>query len=87
MNIFLTKHSALKLEKNAISKVQKHIFCDFKNGKKSIFASEKKLKTNKNAIFGLGKPNFLTEIKLFFTFQVIVEEDHVNELLPQGDQV
>ena len=32
---------ALKLEKSAISKVQKHIFCIFKNGKKSIFAPEK----------------------------------------------
>jgi hypothetical protein len=37
-------HSALKLEKSAISKVQKHIFCHFKNGKKSIFAVEKSLK-------------------------------------------
>ena len=37
-------HSALKLEKSAISKVQKHIFCHFKNGKKSIFAQEKSLK-------------------------------------------
>ena len=36
-------HNALKLEKNAISKVQKHIFCYFKNGKKSIFALEKRL--------------------------------------------
>ena len=27
-------HSALKLEKSAISKVQKHIICIFKNGKK-----------------------------------------------------
>ena len=34
-------HSALKLEKSAISKVQKHIFCHFKNGKKSIFAQKK----------------------------------------------
>ena len=30
--------------KSAISKVQKHIFCRFKNGKKSIFAPEKNLK-------------------------------------------
>ena len=34
-------HSALKLEKSAISKVQKHIFCYFKNCKKSTFAQEK----------------------------------------------
>ena len=34
-------HSALKLEKNAISKVQKIIICIFKNCKKSIFAPEK----------------------------------------------
>ena len=38
---------ALKLEKSAISKVQKHIFCYFKNGKKSIFAPEKSLKLPK----------------------------------------
>ena len=37
-------HGALKLEKSAISKVQKHIFYYFKNGKKSIFAPEKSLK-------------------------------------------
>ena len=36
-------HSALKLEKSAISKVQNHIFGDFKNGQKSIFAPEKSL--------------------------------------------
>ena len=40
-------HSALKLEKSAISKVQKFIFCYFKNGKKSIFAQEKSLKLPK----------------------------------------
>ena len=34
-------HSALKLEKSAISKVQKYIFRNFKNAKKSIFAPEK----------------------------------------------
>ena len=43
-------HSALKLEKSAISKVQKHIFYHFKNGKKSIFCTSKKFKTTKNAI-------------------------------------
>ena len=42
-----TRHSALKLEKSIISKVQKHIFCHFKNGKKSIFAPEKSLKLPK----------------------------------------
>ena len=41
-------HSALKLEKSAISKVKKKInFCHFKNGKKSIFAPEKSLKLPK----------------------------------------
>ena len=40
-------HSALKVEKSAISKVQKHIICIFKNGKKSIFATEKSLKLPK----------------------------------------
>ena len=45
-------HSELKFQKKSIfkstkstfltfSKVQKHIFCYFKNGKKSIFASKK----------------------------------------------
>ena len=40
-------HSALKLEKSVISKVQKHIFYNFKNGKKSIFPPEKSLKLPK----------------------------------------
>ena len=40
-------HSALKLEKSEISKVQKHIICIFKKGKKSIFAPEKSLKLPK----------------------------------------
>ena len=40
-------HSALKLEKSAISKVQKSIICIFKNGKKSIFTQEKSLKLSK----------------------------------------
>ena len=56
MIVYVTKYdylfamltnSALKLEKSAISKVQKHIFCYFKNGKKSIFAPEKSLKLPK----------------------------------------
>ena len=46
-------HSALKFEKSAISKVQKHIICHFKNGKKSTFAPVKCLKNTKNATFGL----------------------------------
>ena len=41
---FYSYHSALKLEKSAISKVQKHIFCNFKHSKKSIFTPEKSLK-------------------------------------------
>ena len=43
-------HSALKLEISAISKVQKHIFYNFKNAKKSIFCTTKKFKATKNAI-------------------------------------
>ena len=43
----LAGHNALKLEKSAISKVQKHIFCYFKNWKKSIFAPKKSLKLQK----------------------------------------
>ena len=52
----LGQHSELKFQKKSIfkskksnfltfSKVQKHIFCYFKNGKKSIFAPKKKFKT------------------------------------------
>ena len=45
MPISITYHSAaLKLEKSAISKVQKPIFCHFKNGKQLIFAPEKSVK-------------------------------------------
>ena len=40
-------HSALKLEKSAISKVQNNITCIFKNGKKPILAVEKSLKLPK----------------------------------------
>jgi hypothetical protein len=40
-------HIALKMEKSAISKVQKHIICIFQKGKKSIFAPEKSLKIPK----------------------------------------
>ena len=47
IKLFSSWQSALKLEKNAISKVQKHIFCIFKSGKKSIFAPEKSLKLPK----------------------------------------
>ena len=59
-------HSALKLEKSAISKVQKPIFC-----------SRKKFKTTKNAIFGLfsgAKIDFLPFLKMqimcFCTFEI-----------------
>jgi len=44
---FACCHSALKLEKGAISKVQKGIICIFKSGKKSIFSPEKSLKIPK----------------------------------------
>ena len=62
----LLLHSALKLEKSAILKVQKHIFYYFKNGKKSIFCTRKKFKTSKNAIFGIfsgAKIDFLRFLK------------------------
>ena len=58
---FSTMHSALKLEKSAISKVQKNIICIFKNGKKSIFAP-----TTKNAIFGLKKTRFLVVLNFLW---------------------
>ena len=41
------EQSALKFEKSAISKVQKHIFAISKMGKKSIFAHEKGLELPK----------------------------------------
>ena len=50
-NTHCTMHSALKLEKIAISKVQKHIFCYFKTGIKSLFAPEKSLKLPKILFF------------------------------------
>ena len=40
---YFSIHSALKLEKSAISKVQKHIICIFKNGKKNQFLHQKKV--------------------------------------------
>ena len=74
-------HSALKLEKSAISKVQKSIICIFKNGKKSIFAPEKSLKLpkilffqSKNCIFGNfklfsgAKIDFLPFLKMQIMF-------------------
>ena len=64
-------HSALKLEKSAISKVQKSIICIFKNGKKSIFAQEKSLKLPKNTIFGLfsgAKIDFWPFLKMQIMF-------------------
>ena len=58
---FVKVHSALKLEKSSISKVQKHIICNFKNGKKSIFAPEKSPK-----IAFLVVLNFFLVQKLIF---------------------
>ena len=57
----VTDHSALKLEESAISKVQKHIICIFKIGKKSIFFTRKRFKTTKNAIL-----NFFPVQKMIF---------------------
>ena len=57
------KHSAVKLEKSAISKVHKHIICIFKNGKKSIFAPEKSLKIAFLVVFSFAKIEFLPFLK------------------------
>ena len=57
-------HSALKLEKSAISKVQKNIICIFKNGKKSIFAPEISLKLPKMH-FWTEKTGFLVVLNFF----------------------
>ena len=59
--------SALKLEKKCNFKSAKSIICIFKNGKKLIFAPEKKFKTTKNAIltfFLVQKLIFLPFLKL-----------------------
>ena len=58
-------HSALKLEKSAISKVQKNIICIFKNGKKSIFAPEKILKLPKKSGFFQSENCIFDSFKLF----------------------
>ena len=59
--------SALKFEKSAISKVQKHIICIFKNGKKSlskksIFVPEK----SPNIAFLVGSFKFFSCAKIDF---------------------
>ena len=55
-------HSALKLKKSAISKVQKAHYLPFQIWQKINFCIRKKFKTTKNAIFGLfsgAKMDFL----------------------------
>ena len=71
------KAQCSKIGKNAISKVLKYIFCYFKNGKKSILAPEKSLKTTKNAIFGLFSgakidfsPFMKIQIMCFCSFEI-----------------
>ena len=55
-------HSALKLEKSAISKVQKHNFLLLQKCQKNqFFAPQKSLKTTKNAIL-----NFFSGAKIDF---------------------
>ena len=56
--------AALKWEKSAISKVQKHIFCNFKKVQKSIFAPEKSPKIP----FLLGLNFFLVQKFIFCHF-------------------
>ena len=71
-------HSALKLEKTAISKVQKHNFVVSKMAKNQ-FLLKKKFKTTKNTFFGLfsgAKIDFLSFLKIqimcFCTFEIAV---------------
>ena len=52
---FFSMHKVLKLEKSAISKVQKNIICHFQKWQKINFCTRKKFKITKNAIFGLKK--------------------------------
>ena len=60
-------HSALKLEKSALSKVQKSIICIFKNGKKTIFAPKKRCNLGKFHDFpSKTKKNYFFE--QFFLF-------------------
>ena len=72
-------HSALKLEKSAISKVQKHIiiYLLFQKWHKINFCTRKKFETTKNAIsrlFSGAKIDFLPFLKLqimcFCTFEI-----------------
>ena len=56
---------ALKLEKIAISKVQKSIICIFKNGKKINFCTRKKFKTTKNPGFFQSMNCIFGNFKLF----------------------
>ena len=51
-------HSALKLEKSAISKVQKKHYLHFQKWQRINFCTRKKFKTTKNAIFGPKKRIF-----------------------------
>ena len=59
-------HSALKIEKIAISKVQKHIFSNLKNGEKSIFAPEK----NPKIVFLVVLNFFLVQKLIFAIFEI-----------------
>ena len=63
---FCLLHSALKLEKSAISKVQKKHYLHFQKWQKVNFCTRRKFKTTKNAIFGLKKTTgFFGSFKLF----------------------
>ena len=66
-------HSALKLEKSAISKVQKKHYLNFQkwNGKKINFCTRKKFKTSKNAIFLTEKTGFLGVLNFFLVQKLI----------------
>ena len=66
-----------KLEKSAISKVQKKHYLHFQKWPKINFCTRKKFKTTKNAIFGLfsgAKIDFLPFLKMqimfFCTFEI-----------------
>ena len=77
INEYLNTQCSKIRKKNAISKVQKYIFCIFKNGKKINLCARKK---SENSILGILKlfssakidflPFLKMQIMLFCTFEI-----------------
>ena len=67
----IKRHSALKLEKNAISKVQKKHYLHFQKWQKINFCTRKKFKTTKNPVFFSPKIAFLVVLNFFLIQKLI----------------